>query len=45
MFVCFAPRENPQIAIAVVIQNAGFGATWAAPIGQSAGGKISYVIH
>ena len=23
MFVCFAPRENPQIAIAVVIQNAG----------------------
>lgn len=32
MFVCFAPRENPTIAIAVVIQNGGFGATWAAPI-------------
>lgn len=32
MFVCFAPRENPQIAIAVVIQNGGFGSTWAAPI-------------
>ncbi|HMH32827.1 MAG TPA: penicillin-binding transpeptidase domain-containing protein, partial [Puia sp.] len=34
MFVCFAPRENPKIAIAVVIQNAGYGATWAAPIGS-----------
>jgi penicillin-binding protein 2 len=32
MFVCFAPRENPKIAIAVVVENAGFGATWAAPI-------------
>ena len=34
MFVCFAPRENPKIAIAVVVENAGFGATWAAPIGS-----------
>jgi len=34
LFVCFAPRENPKIAIAVVIQNAGYGATWAAPIGS-----------
>jgi len=32
MFVCFAPRENPKIAIAVVVENAGYGATWAAPI-------------
>ena len=32
VFVCFAPRENPQIAIAVYIENAGFGATWAAPV-------------
>ncbi|MCW3123977.1 MAG: mrdA, partial [Flavipsychrobacter sp.] len=32
MFVAFAPRENPRIAIAVAIENAGFGATWAAPI-------------
>lgn len=31
-FVCFAPRENPQIAIAVVVENAGAGATWAGPI-------------
>lgn len=34
MFVCFAPRENPQIAVAVVIQNAGFGAIWAGRIGS-----------
>lgn len=32
MFVCFAPRENPRIAIAVVVENSGFGSTWAAPI-------------
>ena len=32
VFVCFAPRENPKIAIAVYIENAGFGATWAAPV-------------
>lgn len=32
MFVGFAPRENPRIAIAVVVENAGFGSTWAAPI-------------
>jgi penicillin-binding protein 2 len=34
LFVCFAPRENPQIAVAVIVENAGFGATWAAPIGS-----------
>lgn len=32
MFVCFAPREDPRICVAVVVQNAGYGATWAAPI-------------
>src|SRR6478735_1061091 len=32
LFVAFAPRENPKIAICVVVENAGFGATWAAPI-------------
>lgn len=31
-FVGFAPRNNPKIAIAVVVENAGFGATYAAPI-------------
>ena len=34
IFVCFAPRENPKIVVAVVVENAGFGATWAAPIGS-----------
>ena len=32
LFVCFAPRENPQIAVAVIIENGGYGATWAGPI-------------
>ncbi|AEW00301.1 penicillin-binding protein 2 [Niastella koreensis] len=31
-FVCFAPREDPRIAIAVVVENAGSGASFAAPI-------------
>ena len=34
LFVCFAPRENPRIAVAVVIENAGYGSAWAAPIGS-----------
>lgn len=32
MFVAFAPRVNPKIAIAVCVENAGYGATWAGPI-------------
>ncbi len=32
LFVAFAPRENPKIAIAIMVENAGFGAAWAAPI-------------
>ena len=32
VFFGFGPRDNPQIAIAVFIENAGFGGTWAAPI-------------
>ncbi|MBP8850953.1 MAG: penicillin-binding protein 2 [Breznakibacter sp.] len=32
VFVCFAPKENPKIAVAVFVENAGFGATFAAPI-------------
>jgi penicillin-binding protein 2 len=32
VFMAFAPKENPQIAIAVYIENSGFGATSAAPI-------------
>ncbi|MGQ9621064.1 MAG: penicillin-binding protein 2 [Bacteroidales bacterium] len=32
IFIAFAPKENPQIAIAVYIENAGFGSTYAAPV-------------
>ncbi|MFA5046998.1 MAG: penicillin-binding transpeptidase domain-containing protein [Paludibacter sp.] len=32
IFVGFAPRVHPKIAIAVVVENAGFGSTYAAPI-------------
>lgn len=32
IFMAFAPIDNPQIAIAAVVENAGFGSTWAAPI-------------
>ena len=32
VFICFAPKENPKIAIAVYVENAGWGGTWAAPI-------------
>ena len=34
LFVGFAPFENPKIAIAVFIENVGFGGTYAAPIAQ-----------
>jgi penicillin-binding protein 2 len=32
IFVCFAPREQPKIAIAVYVENAGYGSLYAAPI-------------
>lgn len=32
VFIAFAPRDNPKIAIAVIVENSGFGGTWAAPI-------------
>lgn len=32
VFYAFAPKENPKIAIAVFIENAGFGGTHAAPL-------------
>ena len=32
VFMCFAPKDNPKIAVAAYVENGGFGATWAAPI-------------
>jgi len=32
IFVAFAPRENPKIAIAVFVENGYWGARWAGPI-------------
>ena len=32
IFIAFAPKDNPKIAIACVVENSGYGATWAAPI-------------
>jgi len=32
IFIGFAPVDDPQIAVAVVVENAGFGAKWACPI-------------
>jgi penicillin-binding protein 2 len=32
IFIAFAPKENPKIAVAVFVENAGYGGTWAAPI-------------
>jgi len=34
LFAGYAPRENPQIAFAIVAENAGFGASSAAPIAK-----------
>jgi penicillin-binding protein 2 len=31
-FIAFAPMDDPKIAIAVFIENSGYGGTWAAPI-------------
>jgi penicillin-binding protein 2 len=32
VFIAFAPKDDPKIAIAVYVENAGFGATYAAPV-------------
>lgn len=32
IFIAFAPKDNPKIAIAVYVENGGWGSTWAAPI-------------
>ena len=42
VFIGFAPKENPKIAIAVYVEYAGFGGTYAAPI---AGLMIEKYLH
>ncbi|MHB8828349.1 MAG: penicillin-binding transpeptidase domain-containing protein, partial [Syntrophales bacterium] len=34
LFVCFAPCENPEIVIAVILENAGHGGSTAAPVAK-----------
>ena len=41
LFVCFAPVENPQVAVAVVVENGGHGSSAAAPIARQI---MDYVI-
>ncbi|MDR0413896.1 MAG: penicillin-binding protein 2 [Prevotellaceae bacterium] len=31
VFICFAPKDDPRIAVAVYVENGGAGAKWAAP--------------
>ena len=39
-FVAFAPADDPRVAVSIVVENVGYGATYAAPIarGGAAGG-------
>lgn len=41
-FIAFAPRENPRIALCVLVENSGFGGTVAAPIAQRLLTKFFY---
>ena len=34
LYIAFAPADNPQIAVAVIVENAGFGGAHAAPIAR-----------
>lgn len=42
LYIAFAPVEDPKIAISVVVENAGFGGVWAAPIASL---MIEYYIN
>jgi penicillin-binding protein A len=33
-FVAFAPAQNPRVALSIVVENVGYGATYAAPIAR-----------
>lgn len=34
LFIAFAPFDNPKIAVAVIVENVGFGATYAGPVAK-----------
>lgn len=34
IFIAFAPKKSPKIALAVYVENGGWGSTWAVPIGS-----------
>ena len=36
LYIAFAPADKPKYALALVVENAGFGATAAAPIARQA---------
>ncbi|HEY1724920.1 MAG TPA: penicillin-binding protein 2 [Steroidobacteraceae bacterium] len=42
-FICFAPAESPRIAVAVLVENGGFGASAAAPIARKV--MDAYLLH
>jgi penicillin-binding protein 2 len=33
-FIAFSPKKDPEIAIAVYVENAGYGGSWAAPVSR-----------
>ena len=42
LFLGFGPMEEPKVSIAVMVENGGFGATYAVPIGRL---MLDYYLH